>query len=165
MGPDRKLHAVSAMASSGSKADVRGVLDRHHVRYEVHPYYVVVDRRPPSGPPVDQRVQAGFDVDIFGTVDKMQLPRFHSEEGRSVVQYFEAVARDVQSKIGQHCTIEVIPCVDSLVLDTHEHLQPEVMLRIRISHDRGLDQPEGPPEEQALNAIRESLHELQVKQA
>ena len=152
------------MANDGRKADVRGVLDRHHVRYEVHPYYVVVERRPPGGPTVDQRVKAGFDVDIFGTVDEMQLPRFHSEEGRSVVEYFETVAREVQSKIGQHCTIEVIPDVDSLVLDTHDHLQPEVMLRIRISHDRGLDQPEGPSEEQALNAIRETLHELQVKQ-
>jgi len=152
------------MANDGRKADVRGVLDRHHVRYEVHPYYVVVERRPPGGRTVDQRVKAGFDVDIFGTVDEMQLPRFHSEEGRSVVEYFETVAREVQSKIGQHCTIEVIPDVDSLVLDTHEHLQPEVMLRIRISHDRGLDQPEGPSEEQALNAIREALHELQVKQ-
>src|SRR5215472_24511 len=152
------------MASDDRKPDVRRVLDRHHARYEVHPYYLVVERRPPGGPTVDRRVKAGFDVDIFGTVDEMQLPRFHSEEGRSVVEYFETVAREVQSKIGQHCTIEVIPDVDSLVLDTHEHLQPEVMLRIRISHDRGLDQPEGPSEEQALNAIREALHELQVKQ-
>jgi hypothetical protein len=38
------------------------------------------------------------------------------------------------------------------------------MLRIRISHDRGLDQPEGPAEEQALRAILESLRELKVRQ-
>jgi len=153
------------MAGDGHKADVHGILDRHHARYEVHPYYVVLERRPPKSPPVDQRIQAGFDVDLFGTLDKMELPRFHSEDGHTVVRYFEAVGREVESKVGQQCTIEVIPYVDSLVLDTHEHFQPEVMLRIRISHGRGLDQPEGPPEEKALNAIRETLHELEVRQA
>lgn len=153
------------MASDLREADVHGVLERHHVRYEVHPYYVVSERRPVAAPPVDQRVQAGFDVDLFGTADKLQLPRFHSEEGHTVVHYFEVVAREVQSKIGQQCTIEVIPYVDSLVLDTHEHLQPEVMLRIRISHCRGLDQPEGSAEEQALTAIRDVLHSLEVRQA
>jgi hypothetical protein len=147
------------------EADVHGVLERHRVRYEVHPYYVVSERRPVGAPPVDKRVRAGFDVDLFGTVDEMQLPRFQSQEGRTVVQYFEGVTRELQSKIGHQCTIEVIPGVESLVLDTHEHLQPEVMLRIRISHDRGLDQPEGPPEEQALAAIRDTLHKLGVRQA
>ena len=76
------------------------------------------------------------------------------------MRYFEALGC-----VGQQYTIEIIPYVDSLVLDTHEHFQPEVMLRIRISHGRGLDQPEGPPEEKALNAIRETLHELEVRQA
>ena len=153
------------MATDVREADVHAVLERRRVRYEVHPYYLVSERRPVGAPPVDQRVKAGFDVDLFATADKMQLPRFHSEEGHTVVQYFEAVAQDVQSKIGQRCTIEVIPCVESVVLDTHEHLQPEVMLRIRISHDRGLDQPEGPAEEQALTAIRETLHKLDVRQS
>src|SRR5215831_11710564 len=108
--------AAGSMASDLRGADVHGVLERHHVRYEVHPYYVVSERRPVGAPAVDQRVQAGFDVDLFDTVDGMQLPRFHSEEGHTVVQYFEAVTREVQSKIGQQCTIEVIPCVESLVL-------------------------------------------------
>ena len=153
------------MATDVREADVHGVLERHHVRYEVHPYYVMLERHPAGAPPVDQRVQAGFDVDLFGTVEGTQLPRFHSEEGHTVVQYFEAVTREVQSTIGQQCTIEVIPSVESLVLDTHQHLQPEVMLRIRISHDRGLGQPKGSAEEQALTAIQDTLHKLDVRQA
>jgi formate hydrogenlyase transcriptional activator len=42
-------------------------------------------------------------------------------------------------------TMEVIAYADSVVLDTNQHFRPQAMLRIRISHARGLDQPEGPP--------------------
>jgi hypothetical protein len=59
---------------------------------------------------------------------------------------------------------QVMPFLDSLVLDTHQYFQPEATLRIRISHTRGLDQPGGPSEEQALNGVREMLHRLEVKQ-
>ena len=82
-----------------------------------------------------------------------------------VLDYFERVAQEIQSKAGQNCTIEVIAYADSLVLDTNQHFRPQAMLRIRISHARGLDQPEGPPEEQALTAIREMLHGLKVREA
>src|SRR5215467_9457590 len=88
------------MAPDVREADVHGVLERHRVRYEVHPYYVVSELRPVGAPPVDKRVRAGFDVDLFGTVEGMQLPRFQSEEGHTVVQYFEAITRELQSKIG-----------------------------------------------------------------
>jgi hypothetical protein len=162
---ERKLRLQINMASDVRGPDVHGVVQRHHVRYEVHPYYVVSERRPVGPEPVDQRVQAGFDVDLFGVVDTMQLPRFHNEEGRAAIEYFEEVAREIQSNVGQGCTIEVIPSIDSLVLDPHENLQPEVMLRIRISHERGLDQPEGPAEEHALAAIRDTLHKLDIRAA
>jgi hypothetical protein len=73
------------------------------------------------------------------------------------------VAQEIQSKVGQHCTIDVI-CPDSLVLDTQHHFLPQAMLQIRISHVRGLDQAQGPSEELALTAIRETLRELEVRE-
>ena len=152
------------MASNVRELDVREVLEAHHVRYEVRPYYVVFDQRPANAPPKAQKVQAGFDVDLYGFLEKEQLPLFHSEGARKVVKYFETVAQQISSKVGNSCTIEVIPYADSIVLDTHQHLQPEVMLRIRISHDRGLDQPQGPAEEQALLAVRETLRQLGSRQ-
>ena len=156
---------------NGIKSDardpgIREVLQRHHTRYEVSAYYAVWERRPVGAAQIDQRIQAGFDVDLYGLVDKMQFPRFHSDEGRKVLEHFETVAKEIRSKTGEHgTTIEIMPREESLVLDTHQHLQPEVMLRIRIGHDRGLDQPNGPAEEQALQAVRETLHQLGVKQA
>jgi hypothetical protein len=124
-----------------------------------------LDQRPVGAPPVEQKVQAGFDVHLYGAVEKEQLPLYRNEEGHKVVAYFEAVAQEIQSKAGQQCTVEAIPYTDSLVLDTTQHFRPQAVLTIRISHDRGLDQPAGPSEEQALGAIRETLHKLEIREA
>jgi hypothetical protein len=145
------------MSSNISKVDIPDVLQRHQARYEVHSFYVAS----PSG----KKVQAGFDVDLYGNLETWHLPLYSSEEGHRVVDYFESVAQEIQSNVGHDCTVEVIRDSDSLILDTQHHFRPEAMLRIRISHDRGLDQPAGPAEEQALNAIRETLHELKVREA
>ena len=109
-------------------------------------------------------MQAGFDVNLYGVLEKEQLSVYRSEGARKVVNYFEAAAQEIESKAGQHCTVEVIPCTDSLVLDTTQHFRPQAMLQIRISHARGVDQPEGPSEERALEAVRETLHKLAVKE-
>ena len=153
------------MATDIREADIHDVLEQHHARYEVRPYYVILDQRPAGATPIEQKVQAGFDVNLYGALEKEQLPLYRSEGARMIVNYFEAVAQEIQSKVGQHCTIEVIPYTDSLVLDTTEHFRPQAMLGIRISHDRGLDQPAGPSEDQALEAIRETLHQLKIKEA
>jgi len=151
------------MAIDVGQAEVQGVFQRHRVRYEVRPYYVLFEQRPPGAPSIGQRIHAGFDVDLFGSLDKMEVPRLLREEGDIVFGYFEAVARDVQSQVGQGCTVEIIGYPDSLVLDSH--FQPQAMVRIRISHSRGLDQSEGPAEEQALNAIRNKLHALGIRES
>jgi hypothetical protein len=153
------------MTTDFHPADIHEVLARHQVRYEVRPYYVILDQRPAGAPPIEQKVLAGFDVDLYGVLEKEQLPLYHSEEGSTVLNYFESVAQEIQSNAGQHCTVEVIPCTDSLVLDTNQHFRAQATLRIRISHNRGLDQPEGPSEEQALEAIRETLRKLDVKES
>ena len=61
---------------------VREIAQRYHVYYEVRPYYVVVDQRPAGAPPIEQKVQAGFDVNLYGALEKEQLPLFSSEEAR-----------------------------------------------------------------------------------
>lgn len=153
------------MTTDVRESDIHEVLEQHHARYEVRPYYVILDQRPAGAPATEQKVQAGFDVNLYGAVEKEQLPLYRSEEGRKVVNYFEAVAEEIQSRAGQHCTVEAIPYTDSLVLDTTQHFRPQAMLTIRISHDRGLDQPAGPSEERALAAVRETLHKLEIKEA
>jgi hypothetical protein len=157
---------LKSMASYVREADVHEILELNHVWYEVRTYYVLLERRPVGSPPLDQRIPAGFDVDLYGALEKMQLPFSHREEGLKVVDYFRAVAQELQAKAEKDGTrIEVMTDPDSLTLDTHRQFQPEVLLRIRITHDRGLDQPGGPSEEEALKGIQEVLHELGVKRA
>ena len=153
------------MASQVGQGDVHALLERYRVRYESHPYYVVWEQRPEGAAPLVQRIQAGFDVDLFGALEKMELPDRHSDEYGTVVHYFEEVVREVQSNVGQDCTVEVVSCWDSLAFNTREHLQPEAMLTIRIRHSRSLDQAEGPAEEQALKAVLERLHALGVRES
>jgi hypothetical protein len=157
-----QIAVTDSMAGEVGQADVRALLERYHVHYGVHPYYVLWEQRPEGAPPLDERIQAGFDIDLSGTVDKFELPDLHREEYGAVAGYFEAVAREVRTAVGQGCTVEVITYPISLTFDTH--LQSEAMLRIRISHCRGLNQSEGPAEEQALIAIRTKLNELGVRE-
>jgi hypothetical protein len=157
--------SADSMPSDIREMDVQGVLHRHNVRYEVRPYYVVLEQRPAGATPVEKKIRAAFDLDLYGALDKIQLPLFEGDEGREVVAYFETMAKEIQSRAdNDHTKVEVMPYADSLVLDTHQHFRPEVVLRIRITHARGLDQPAGPSEEQVLSDIRERLHQLEVKQ-
>jgi hypothetical protein len=63
------------------------------------------------------------------------------------------VAQTVTSQTGDSCSIEVIPFASTVILDTRQRLQPEGMIRIRITHCRGLGQPAGEPEQKALKEI------------
>ena len=152
------------MESNIREADVHEVLKRHDARYEVRPCYEMFDLHPVGAPAIAQKVQSGFDVDLYGTLlEKERLPLYEIEGAGTVLDYFAKVAQDIQSKIGQYCTVQVITYSDSLIVDIGHDFRPEIMLRIRIAHARGLDQPEGPPEEQALEAIRQVLRELEVR--
>jgi hypothetical protein len=151
------------MTTDVHKAELREILERYHVHYEVRTYYVLLDQRPVGAPEVEQRIPAGFDVNLFAPLEKYRFPLYGSEEARMVVDHFESLAQEIQSAAGHFCTVEVIPC-PTVVLDTQKHFQPEAMLQIRISHDRGLDQPSGPSEDQALKAVTDALHELGVRE-
>ena len=144
---------------------IRELLEPFHVHYEVSPYYVLFNQHRVGAPPIEQRVQNGFDVNVYGALESEQLPLFHTEGAHTVISYFESAAREIQSKAGHDCKVEILPYTNSLVLDTQQHFRPQGMLQIRISHARGLDQPEGPAEELALKAIRDLLQELGVRGA
>jgi len=98
------------MAGDDREARIREVLEQHDTQYEVRPYYVVADHRPVGASPIVHRIEAGFDVDLYGVLEKEQFPLFRGEGARIVVDHFKAVAQDFQSKAGGQCTIEFIPC-------------------------------------------------------
>jgi hypothetical protein len=140
--------------------NLRALIKEHHAFYEVLPYYVLLEERHGSFPAITRRVQAGFDVEIYGVNIRNELalpgPDPHYALGHAELQ-------KIAEKISHHtsCSLEVIPFPSTAVIDSR-NANVEGMLRIRISHRRGLDQPAGPPEQQALEEVENQLHGLGI---
>jgi hypothetical protein len=141
--------------------EVRRVIEDHQAFYEVTPYYVLFEERPPGGHPNSRRIQAGFDIDIFGIVSG-PAPE-PSPEYEVVYRALSRLAEAIRPQPGDRCSIEVISLASTVVLDPKLHFQEEATLRIRIAHSRGFDQPAGPAEERALQKLQEGLKTLGVK--
>jgi hypothetical protein len=66
-----------------------------------------------------------------------------------------AVSETVQQSIKKyHATV---------FFEAREQFRSEAVVRIRISHCRGLDQPSGSPEQHALKEVEEQLQALGVR--
>jgi hypothetical protein len=144
--------------------DLQEFLAGHRVWYEFRPHYVIVDQRPPGAPSVQRIIPAGFDVDLYAQFETEQFGLDRDGKAHEVRTYFESAAKEIQAQVGQQCTVEIMPYRDMVILDTHEHFQLEAMLQIQIGHCRGIDQPAGPPQEQALDLLKNRLHDLGIKQ-
>jgi hypothetical protein len=141
----------------------RDVFLRHHARYEVAPYYVVLDQRAPGKSPVSTRIHAGYEVNVYGSGflggDGLS---FENNEPQHTMDDLSAACRWVVDHAA-NADIEVIPDEESLVFNVHSHMDPEAVVCIRITHSRGLDQPAGVGEEKALAGIVATLESLGVK--
>jgi hypothetical protein len=139
---------------------------RHHPRYEVSPYYVVLDVRTFGVPPSQRRIHAGFDVDLYGNgFDHGSALSFEHGQLRATLDDLCAACREVVANATEDSRIEIIPRNATLVLNVKRHFEPEALVRIRITHSRGLDQPAGASEEKARADVEESLDALGVKKA
>ena len=107
-----------------------------------------------------RRVQAGFDVNIFGTKWSGDLdpPAEYWLVYTKLQEVIDAVRRDDS----HGCTINVIPLGSNIVLDTRNDLQPFAMLRIRITHNRDVHEPAGDAEQHALKAVEAQLTSLGI---
>ena len=141
--------------------NVRELIKQYQAFCEVAPYYVVIEERPSNGAITKQRIQAGFDIDVYGVKSGLE-PGPLSDYALGCAAFRE-VAQTVTSQTGDSCSIEIIPFASTVIVDTRRYFQPEGMIRIRITHGRGLGQPAGEPEEKALKAIVTQLHDLGIR--
>lgn len=143
--------------------DIRSLVKEHRAFYDVSRYYVLLDERPVGLPASTRTIHSGFDVDIYGvrTEDnQLVMP----PPGEYALGYAELqnIAEKVSRHAGSSSSLEVIPFSDTVVIDSRNHGKVEAMLRIRISHCRGLDQPAGPAEERALKEVEDELATLGI---
>lgn len=137
------------------------VIERRHASYEVLPYCVIVEERPQGATPTVRRIQAGFDIDVYG---------MKNGDGPGISPDYEvghAALQSIAATILSHATdglsVEVIPFTSTVFIDTRQQFEQKVMLRIRITHCRGLDQPAGSAEERALEEAVRELQQLGVR--
>ena len=141
--------------------NLQRVVKEYHAFYEVSPYYVMVEEKHGGHVANARRVQAGFDVDVYGVSNKSELELPPPPEYAVSYAELKKIA-DTVSLHASGCSIEVIPFPSTVFLDARKHFQPEGMLRIRISHQGGVDQPSGLPEQRALEEIENQLKSLGV---
>jgi len=140
--------------------NVEELTQQHHAFYEVSPYYVVLEESHGKPTSSTRRIQAGFDVDVYGArTNGEPEPSPDYAQGYAALQ---RVAETTKHQATDSCSVEAIAFPSTVRLDTQNHLQEEAILRIRISHYRGMDQPAGPPEQRALDEIEKRLQSLGV---
>ena len=137
------------------------LIEKYHVYYEVLPYFVLVEEQ--HGSRKDQtkrRIQSGFDVDVYGVSDKdgMEMP----PQPDYLVGYAELKRiADVVSQSSQ-CAVEVIPFRSATFIDTSRRFRSQALIRIRITHVGGVEQPAGLPEQHALEEVEKQLQALGI---
>ncbi len=144
--------------------NVGSLIKEHQVFYEVSPYYVEFEDRPVGRPATNRRVPAGFNVDVYGVRTEDNEPVTPPLHDYSLAY---AGLQTLAAKVSQHttdsCSLEVIPFPSIAIIDARAHGKVEAMVRIRVSHDRGLDQPAGPAEQHALEEVERELKNLGIK--
>jgi hypothetical protein len=143
--------------------DIHALVEEHRAFYDVSPYYVICDQNDLDASPNVRRVQAGFDVDIYAMEtdrDRLEMPDPYEYE----LGYTELlkIAEEISHHATDACSVEVIEFPSTAFFDPRVR-NLEAMLRVRISHYRGLDQPAGAPEERALEELEAKLRSLGIK--
>ena len=138
------------------------LIQAHHAFYEVLPYYVVVDDQNVSLPPATRMVHAGFDIDVYGESLKKELA-IPGEDPDYTLGYSEL--QKLAEKVSRHatdcCLLEVLEFPSTAYFDLRRHAN-EALLRIRISHCRGLSEPAGQSEQCALEELEKELKILGI---
>ena len=137
------------------------LIKQYHVFYEVSPYYVHYDERHVGVPVATRTIRAGFDVDVYGVRTEDTEPAMPPpHEYALAFAELQKIAERVSQHASDSCSLEVIPFSSTAIIDSRNRGKVEAMIRIRISHRRGLDQPAGPPEQHALEEVEKELKSL-----
>ncbi len=141
--------------------DIRLLIEAHRAFYEVLPRQIVLEERSAGAAPTTRRIQAGFDIDVYGA--KTSNWPGHSPEYELGYRMLKHLVDTIRANPAASCFIEAIPFPSTTILDTKNHLQPLAIMRITIARKGDLHQPAGTVELQALRAIEDGLRDLGLR--
>ncbi len=144
--------------------NIHTLVEEHEAFYEVLPYYVVFEQDHEGLPPVTHRVQAGFEVDVYGVNRSKHLVAPGSDPDYELgYEALKRLADNVSQKATDSCCLEVAEFPSTVIFDAKRHDSAEAILQIIISHGRGLDKPCGPAEQRALDELEKELAGIGIK--
>jgi hypothetical protein len=132
------------------------LVNKYRVFYEVLPYHVVIEEAHGSPAATRHIIQAGFDVDVHGLSNKDELELPPPDDYASGYAELKKIV-DTAAQDARECSIEVISFPSTVFSEAGENFRSEAVIRIRISHHRGIDQPVGPPEQHVLEELERQL--------
>lgn len=138
------------------------LVKKYGVFYEVSPYHVVIEDGHGSSTPTRRIIQAGFDVDVHGLSNKEELELPPAADYAVAYERLKKIADTISHDAGE-CSIEAIPFPETVFSEARERFRSEAVLRIRISHYRGVDQPVGLLEQHALEEVEKQLQGLGIR--
>lgn len=146
----------------GVTEKLQQVVREYHVFYEVLPYHVLIEEGHGSRNATRRIIQGGFDVDVHGISNKNEVELPPPGEYALAYGQLKKIADTVQHDASD-CSIEVIPFPETVFSEARENLRSEAVIRIRISHRRGIDQPVGLAERRALEEVEKQLQGLGIR--
>jgi|SRR5581483_5444553 len=141
--------------------NLQTLINKHHAFYEVLPYYVVQPEQKHGSSSSTKRIQAGFDIDVFGT--RSSNEQTSGQDYGGFYTALETLIENFKPQASKSCSIQVVAFPSRVVIDTKRQFQELGMLRIRIAHTT-LDEPAGVPEEHALREIKDRLNHFGLSQ-
>ena len=143
--------------------NMSSLVKEHHAFYEVSPYYVLLDERPLGLPATTRSVHAGFNVDVYDVRTEDNEPAMPPPDEYALGYVgLQKLAESVSQHASDSCSLEVIPFPSTAIIDSRNHGNVEAMIRIQISHERGLNQPAGLSEQRALQEVEKELKGLGI---
>lgn len=143
--------------------EIRCLAKEHHAFYEVSPYYVMGGGGSGSPSSVTRRIQAGFDIDVYGVNVSNNVEMPPADEYELAYLELQKIADEVFRDIrDDSCTLDVVRFPSTVFFDVQHQGKVEGMIRIRISHCGDLDQSVGLPEQHALREVEEQLNSLGI---
>jgi hypothetical protein len=156
-------HAVECCSKHVATSEIpQPLVEKYHAFYEVLLYHVVIEEAHAAPNAANRMIQAGFDVDVHGLSNKDELELPPPADYALGCGLLKKVADSV-SQHASECSIELIPFPSTVFSEAREDFRSEAVIRIRILHCRGIDQPAGPAEQHALEEVEKHLQGLGVR--
>jgi hypothetical protein len=155
---DRNLPSNGGVSMSHN---IRELIVQYHAYYVVSPYYVLVEQKHGSPGTTKNRIQAGFNIDVYGLNDKADLSLPAREAYSIAYAELNKIADTVSSHVSG-CLIEVTAFPSTVFLEARTSFRAQGDVLIQIAHAGDVDQPAGLPENQALEEIEKQLQALGI---